>query len=287
LNFLIGGKNEALELAVRTLTKLDADLKLSVVLSCDDFNGRNQKVITFCKTKNIPLYSVDNRAQLVQLSKELKFEIFLSTQFPVILDYKFIESLKGNCYNIHFSNLPKYRGMAPITHAIRNGEKEFGTTLHVIDAGIDTGPIIDIEKFQISGLSNYQIYDISVANTSKLIERNYLQLIRNRSGDDFPLYQQNDYDASYYPKDEGLYSNNQIHFRQPAIGVVRHYLAMDFRPYYHASTFVDNNRVNIIERPEILDRCIGLKPGTIVARENGWFIVSTLDRLVRIRYIYA
>jgi methionyl-tRNA formyltransferase len=44
--------------------------------------------------------------------------------------------------NIHPSLLPAYRGPAPVLWAIRNGDPDIGVTVHRIDEGIDTGPIL-------------------------------------------------------------------------------------------------------------------------------------------------
>src|SRR5205085_6037369 len=44
--------------------------------------------------------------------------------------------------NIHGSLLPKYRGAAPIAHAILNGEKETGITIIRMSAGLDAGDML-------------------------------------------------------------------------------------------------------------------------------------------------
>jgi methionyl-tRNA formyltransferase len=44
--------------------------------------------------------------------------------------------------NIHPSLLPRYRGPAPVLWAIRNGDPEIGVTVHRLDRGVDTGPIL-------------------------------------------------------------------------------------------------------------------------------------------------
>jgi methionyl-tRNA formyltransferase len=46
------------------------------------------------------------------------------------------------CVNIHASLLPKYRGAAPINWALIHGERVTGVTIMVIDATLDTGPIL-------------------------------------------------------------------------------------------------------------------------------------------------
>lgn len=51
--------------------------------------------------------------------------------------------------NLHFAPLPEYRGRWSAGHALRNGEQAFGATLHYVDAGIDTGPVIEVRRFPI------------------------------------------------------------------------------------------------------------------------------------------
>jgi hypothetical protein len=54
--------------------------------------------------------------------------------------------------NVHGAPLPRYRGLplATAAFAILRSEREFGVTLHRVDAGIDTGPIIDRRMFPLS-----------------------------------------------------------------------------------------------------------------------------------------
>ena len=51
--------------------------------------------------------------------------------------------------NVHGSLLPKYRGAAPIHWAIANGETRTGITTMQIDAGMDTGPILQQQELEI------------------------------------------------------------------------------------------------------------------------------------------
>jgi methionyl-tRNA formyltransferase len=56
--------------------------------------------------------------------------------------------------NLHCSPLPKYRGLLPSFWALRFDETEFGATVFLMDEGIDSGPIICQERFDISGLTH-------------------------------------------------------------------------------------------------------------------------------------
>jgi methionyl-tRNA formyltransferase len=51
--------------------------------------------------------------------------------------------------NLHFSLLPRWRGAAPVQHAIRAGDQVTGVTTFVLDEGMDTGPILDALEVEI------------------------------------------------------------------------------------------------------------------------------------------
>src|SRR6056297_844507 len=44
--------------------------------------------------------------------------------------------------NLHFSLLPRWRGAAPVQHALRAGDQTTGVTTFVLDEGMDTGPVL-------------------------------------------------------------------------------------------------------------------------------------------------
>jgi methionyl-tRNA formyltransferase len=59
-----------------------------------------------------------------------------------IISQRLIDIPRLGWINLHASLLPKYRGAAPINWAIANGEKLTGLTTMLIDAGLDTGPML-------------------------------------------------------------------------------------------------------------------------------------------------
>lgn len=62
--------------------------------------------------------------------------------FMSIIPHGVVERYKGWCVNIHPSLLPKYPGLNTHRRVIENKEKEHGLSIHFVDAGIDTGPVI-------------------------------------------------------------------------------------------------------------------------------------------------
>ncbi|MDL5053500.1 phosphoribosylglycinamide formyltransferase [Oscillatoria laete-virens NRMC-F 0139] len=59
-----------------------------------------------------------------------------------ILPRTVVEAFPRRIINIHPSLLPKYPGLNAPRQAIEAGEKETGCTVHYVDTGVDTGPII-------------------------------------------------------------------------------------------------------------------------------------------------
>jgi methionyl-tRNA formyltransferase len=53
--------------------------------------------------------------------------------------------------NLHPSLLPRHRGASPIPAAIVAGDRETGVTLMRMDAGLDTGPIVAVERLPLAG----------------------------------------------------------------------------------------------------------------------------------------
>ena len=60
-----------------------------------------------------------------------------------ILPESVLSAPRLGCINVHASLLPKYRGAAPITWCVVRGEKETGVTIMQMDAGMDTGAILE------------------------------------------------------------------------------------------------------------------------------------------------
>lgn len=76
-------------------------------------------------------------------------DLLISIFYDKIYKKEQLEKVKKSI-NLHCAPLPKYRGMKPINHALKNEEKEHGVTIHEILPGIDNGGIISQVKFTIN-----------------------------------------------------------------------------------------------------------------------------------------
>jgi phosphoribosylglycinamide formyltransferase 1 len=71
-----------------------------------------------------------------------------------LLGEVFLERWPGAVINVHPSLLPDFPGLHAIEQAIAHGAETFGVTVHFVDKGIDTGPVILQEAVELPGVSD-------------------------------------------------------------------------------------------------------------------------------------
>jgi phosphoribosylglycinamide formyltransferase-1 len=74
--------------------------------------------------------------------QEYSVDLVVLAGFMRILGSSFIDNFAGKVMNIHPSLLPSFPGLHPQQQAIDYGVKVSGCTVHFVDKGMDTGPII-------------------------------------------------------------------------------------------------------------------------------------------------
>ena len=141
------------DFAVPTLAAIVARSDLAevaaVVTQPDRPRGRGKKlspspVKAWAVTHDIPvLQPVRARdAAFVTAFRDLKPDVAVVVAFGQILSQEVLDIPVHGCINVHASLLPKYRGAAPIQHAIMAGEQVTGITTMQMDAGLDTGDML-------------------------------------------------------------------------------------------------------------------------------------------------
>ena len=85
--------------------------------------------------------------EIIKIIEKEKIDIIALAGFMRILSAQFAEKYKNKIVNIHPALLPKYPGTHAIEKSYESGDKELGITIHYVDSGVDTGPIIKQESF--------------------------------------------------------------------------------------------------------------------------------------------
>ncbi len=88
--------------------------------------------------------------------KALRPDVIAVVAYGKILPQRVLDIPPLGCINIHASILPELRGAGPVQWAILNGMKQTGVTGMYMDAGMDTGDIIEIRKTPIDPEENAQ-----------------------------------------------------------------------------------------------------------------------------------
>ena len=73
-------------------------------------------------------------------------DVMVVAAYGLILPQWVLDTPRQGCLNIHGSLLPRWRGAAPIHRAIEAGDLETGITIMQMDAGLDTGDMLLIER---------------------------------------------------------------------------------------------------------------------------------------------
>jgi methionyl-tRNA formyltransferase len=81
-----------------------------------------------------------NAPDVVAALEEARLDALVVVAFGQILRDDILS--RWPCINVHFSLLPAYRGAAPVERAIMDGVEETGVTIMMMDAGLDTGPML-------------------------------------------------------------------------------------------------------------------------------------------------
>jgi methionyl-tRNA formyltransferase len=77
-------------------------------------------------------------------------DLLVVAAFGLLLPPEVLDLPKLGCLNVHPSLLPRHRGASPITAAILQGDVVTGVTIMLLDAGMDTGPILNQREVPIS-----------------------------------------------------------------------------------------------------------------------------------------
>lgn len=84
----------------------------------------------------------DFKRGVLDAVRETKADIVALAGFMMVLQPEFIAAFPKKIINIHPALLPKFPGLDTHARAVEAGEKTHGCTVHLVDAGIDTGPIV-------------------------------------------------------------------------------------------------------------------------------------------------
>jgi len=141
------------EFAVPTLDALARAHEIALVVAQPDKRAgrglqlQSPAVARYARDHDLPLAQPQKIREAISQIESLKPDIAIVVAYGKILPPDLLRI--APFYNVHASILPSYRGAAPIQRAIERGESETGVTIMRVDAELDHGPILSIEKTPI------------------------------------------------------------------------------------------------------------------------------------------
>lgn len=129
--------------------------------------GRGQRlrlspVQAFAEARGIPVATPASLRDpaLQQDFAALGLDAAVTAAYGLLLPPAILDAPRFGCLNLHASLLPRWRGAAPIQHAVLAGDRETGISVMAMDEGLDTGPVLLVRRTPIGpGTTGGELHD--------------------------------------------------------------------------------------------------------------------------------
>jgi methionyl-tRNA formyltransferase len=219
-------------------------------------------------------------------------DIILNIHSLFVINKEVVSAPRIGCFNMHPGPLPRYAGLNAVSWAIYKGETSHGVTIHKMEPGIDTGPVVYQELFDIDDA------DTGLTLSARCIRSGIplvLQLIETASNDPaaIPLTPQDLTKREYFGRE--IPHDGKLFWSLPASEIVNFVRACDFfpfpSPWGHPLATSGAQEIGVVKACLTGERCdrppgtVGefVGPGVKVACGDEWIVVNKLK--VEGRYV--
>ncbi|SDB43986.1 methionyl-tRNA formyltransferase [Ruminococcaceae bacterium FB2012] len=219
-------------------------------------------------------------AEYIEKIRQLAPDCIVVAAYGQILPKSLLEIPRLGCVNIHGSLLPKLRGAAPIQWSVLGCDKYTGITTMLMDAGLDTGDILEQEKLEIGqNETAAELFDRMAALGGELVlhtldglEKGIITPVTQESTGEEPTY------APKITKDMC-----PIDFSRKVFEVHRHILGLSDWPC--AYTVYKGKRLKIYRSEIVSEKPSGKPAGTLLAKDS--FDIACADGVIRFAEVQA
>ncbi len=212
--------------------------------------------------------------------RSARADIFLNVYSLYIVHRDVLAAPRLGAFNLHPGPLPRYAGLNAVSWAIYRGEEIHGVTVHKMEPGIDTGPIVYQSFFPIgdaaTGLSvSFKCLREGTKLMLKLLE------VASTEPNHIPLVPQDLKRREYFGGD--VPNKGQISWSSPARVVTNFVRACDYLPlrsaWGHPRTQLGIQEIAVIKAKTTGLRCDTL-PGTVGRHVDCGVLVACLDEWI-------
>ena len=154
LAILLSGNGTNFQAIVDSIDNGQLKAVIKVVIS----NNKDAFGLKRARDHNIKNLCIDHKdfadresydQKLMETIEQENVDFIVLAGFMRILGSNFVKNFPNKIINIHPSLLPKYPGLNTHKKVLENKDKEHGVTIHLVDEGLDSGPIIGFIKILV------------------------------------------------------------------------------------------------------------------------------------------
>lgn len=195
----------------------------------------------------------------------LRPDLMIVVAYGLILPQAVLGIPRLGCVNVHASLLPRWRGAAPIQRAIEAGDRETGVTIMQMDAGLDTGAMLEVARCPIdANTTSASLHEQLARLGGPALQRAITDLAAGTA----QPQQQDDALSNYAPKISK--AEAALDFSQSAEVLDRKIRA--FNPFPCAYTQCGQARIRVWQAQPLAGSAA--EPGTIVRADKNGIVVA-------------
>ncbi len=153
IGVLISGRGSNLQALIDAGTRGELGGKVAIVLS----NVADAPGLEHARRAAVPTVVLDHKgrkreeydAEVVSILQEHGVELVCLAGFMRLLSPTFVRAFPGRILNVHPALLPAFPGLQAQRQAFEYGVKVSGATVHLVDEGLDSGPIVAQEAVPV------------------------------------------------------------------------------------------------------------------------------------------
>ena len=208
--------------------------------------------------------------------RAVPLDVLVVAAYGLLLPPAVLAWPRHGCLNIHASLLPRWRGAAPIQRALLAGDTETGVTIMQMDAGLDTGPVHEVEAIPIAPRETAgTLHDKLAAAGTRAIVAVLDRLARDGALAAVPQPAQG---ASYAAKITR--EDTVIDWRTSALHIDRQVRAFDPAP--GAATARDGELVKVWAAEPVAAPALEGDPGRVLSADGNGVVVACGQGALRV-----